>query len=114
MNPNPNQPSTSPLSSLRRDKVLAIVGPQSSRQAVPAGGVANDEEVPLITPWSTNPEATKDRPWVFRGAFLDPFQAPVAVDFASKTFKAKKWPAVVFEVFQRLLQRSGRQLQGSL
>ena len=85
------------LKLIERDKVLAIVGPQSSRQAVPAGGVANDEEVPLITPWSTNPEATKDRPWVFRGAFLDPFQAPVAVDFASKTFKAKK-AAVVFEV----------------
>jgi ABC-type branched-chain amino acid transport systems, periplasmic component len=51
----------------------------------------------MITPWSTNPDATKDRPWVFRGAFLDPFQAPVAVDFASKKFKAKK-AAVLFEV----------------
>ena len=51
----------------------------------------------MITPWSTNPDATKDRPWVFRGAFLDPFQAPVAVDFTTKKFNAKK-AAVLFEV----------------
>ena len=78
------------LKLIERDKVMAIVGPQSSRQAVPAGAVANDEQVPMITPWSTNPDATKDRPWVFRGAFLDPFQAPVAVDFTTKKFNAKK------------------------
>ena len=85
------------LKLIERDKVMAIVGPQSSRQAVPAGAVANDEQVPMITPWSTNPDATKDRPWVFRGAFLDPFQAPVAVDFTTKKFNAKK-AAVLFEV----------------
>ena len=85
------------LKLIERDKVMAIVGPQSSRQAVPAGAVANDEKVPMITPWSTNPDATKDRPWVFRGAFLDPFQAPVAVDFTTKKFGAKK-AAVLFEV----------------
>ncbi len=82
---------------IERDKVVALVGPQSSRQAVPAGGVADDNEVPMITPWSTNPEATLDRPWVFRAAFLDPFQAPVAANFAAVQFEAKK-AAVLFEV----------------
>ena len=47
-------------------------------------------ETPMISPWSTNPDTTKDRPWVFRAAFLDPFQGPVAVDFAMEQFKAKK------------------------
>lgn len=82
---------------IERDKVLALVGPQSSRQAVPAGGVADDNEVPMITPWSTNPDATLDRPWVFRAAFLDPFQAPVAANFAAAQFNAKT-AAVLFEV----------------
>jgi len=85
------------LKLIDRDDVLAIVGPQSSRQAVPAGAVANDNETPMITPWSTNPEATKDRPWVFRAAFIDDFQAPVAANFAAKQFGAKT-AAVLFEI----------------
>jgi branched-chain amino acid transport system substrate-binding protein len=85
------------LKLIERDEVLALVGPQSSRQAVPAGGVANDNETPLISPWSTNPDTTKDRPWVFRAAFLDPFQAPVAANFAAKQFNAKT-TAVIFEI----------------
>lgn len=85
------------LKLIERDRVLALVGPQSSRQAVPAGGVADDSDVPMISPWSTNPETTRDRPWVFRAAFLDPFQAPVAANFASKEFKATK-TAVLFEI----------------
>jgi branched-chain amino acid transport system substrate-binding protein len=97
---NESKPETAvnvTLKLIDRDDVLAIVGPQSSRQAVPVGAVANDNETPMITPWSTNPDATKDRPWVFRAAFLDPFQAPVAADFATKEFKAQK-AAVLFEI----------------
>ena len=73
-----------------RNKVLAIIGPNSSKQAVPAGEIADMNKTPMISPWSTNPDTTKDRPWVFRAAFLDPFQGPVAVDFAMEQFKAKK------------------------
>jgi branched-chain amino acid transport system substrate-binding protein len=97
---NESKPETAvnvTLKLIDRDDVLAIIGPQSSRQAVPAGAVANDNETPMITPWSTNPEATRDRPWVFRAAFLDPFQAPVAADFATKQFGARK-TAVLFEI----------------
>jgi branched-chain amino acid transport system substrate-binding protein len=83
------------LKLIERDRVLAIVGPNSSKQAVPAGQVANDNRTPMISPWSTNPDTTLDRPWVFRAAFLDPFQGPVAVDFARKQFDAKT-AAVLF------------------
>ena len=85
------------LKLIERDQVMAIVGPQSSRQAVPAGGVADEHATPMISPWSTNPDTTKGRPWVFRAAFLDPFQAPVAANFAMKAFNAKK-AAVLFEI----------------
>jgi len=97
---NESKPDTAvnvTLKLIDRDNVLAIIGPQSSRQAVPAGAVANDNETPMITPWSTNPDATRDRPWVFRAAFLDDFQAPVAANFATKQFSAKK-AAVLFEI----------------
>lgn len=83
------------LKLIERDQVVAMVGPNSSKQAVPAGQVANDNRTPMISPWSTNPDTTRDRPWVFRAAFLDPFQGPVAVDFARKQFEAKT-AAVLF------------------
>jgi branched-chain amino acid transport system substrate-binding protein len=77
------------LKLINQDNVVAIVGPNSSKQAIPAGATCNDSQVPMVTPWSTNPDTTKDRPWVFRACFLDPFQGPVAVNFASKQFGAK-------------------------
>ena len=43
---------------ITQDEVLVIVGPQSSKQAVPAGGVANDNSTPMVSPWSTNPNTT--------------------------------------------------------
>lgn len=95
---NESKPESAVMAMLKlieQDRVLAIVGPQSSKQAVPAGQVANDNMTPMISPWSTNPNTTLNRPWVFRAAFLDPFQAPVAVDFAMQQFNATK-AAVLF------------------
>jgi branched-chain amino acid transport system substrate-binding protein len=40
----------------------------------------------MISPWSTNPNTTLDRPWVFRGCFLDPFQGPVIANFITDEF----------------------------
>ncbi|HUF39200.1 MAG TPA: ABC transporter substrate-binding protein [Anaerolineales bacterium] len=71
---------------ITQDEVLVIVGPQASSQAVPAGGVANDLETPMISPWSTNPDTTLGRPWVFRTPFLDPFQGPVVANFVREEF----------------------------
>jgi branched-chain amino acid transport system substrate-binding protein len=82
---------------ITQDEVLAIVGPQASKQAVPAGGVANDLKTPMVSPWSTNPNTTLDRPWVFRGCFLDPFQGPVAANFVTDEFGYTK-AAVLYDV----------------
>lgn len=80
-----------------QDEVLVIVGPQSSKQAVPAGGVANDMETPMVSPWSTNPNTTLDRPWIFRTPFLDPFQGPVVANFVTEEFGFEK-AAVLYDV----------------
>jgi branched-chain amino acid transport system substrate-binding protein len=79
------------------DDVLVIVGPQASKQAVPAGGIANRYRTPMISPWSTNPDTTKDRPYVFRAPFLDPFQGPVVANFVTEEFKFTK-AAVLYDV----------------
>lgn len=85
------------LKLITQDGVVAIIGPNSSKQAIPAGGACNDNQTPMVTPWSTNPDTTKDRPWVFRACFLDPFQGPVAANFAAKQFGAKT-SAVLFDI----------------
>ena len=88
---------TTALKLIEKDQVLAVIGPNSSKQAVPAGQVADDNQTVMVSPWSTNPDTTKDRPWVFRAAFLDPFQGPVAVNFAAEQFKAKT-AAVLYDL----------------
>ena len=85
------------LKLIAQDQVLATIGPQSSKQAIPAGEVNNSYKTPMISPWSTNPKTTKDRPYVFRACFLDPFQGPVAANFASEEFGAKK-AAVLYDI----------------
>jgi len=82
---------------ITEDDVLAIVGPQSSKQAIPAGGKANELGTPMISPWSTNPDTTKGRPFVFRGCFLDPFQGPVVANFVKDEFGFTK-AAVLYDV----------------
>ncbi|MCG8563653.1 MAG: ABC transporter substrate-binding protein [Desulfobacterales bacterium] len=82
---------------ITQDDVLAVIGPQSSKQAVPAGEVANKYKTVMISPWSTNPNTTLDRPFVFRGCFLDPFQGPVVANFITEEFGFTK-AAVLYDV----------------
>ncbi len=82
---------------ITQDGVLAVIGPQASVEAVPAGEVCNSYKTPMISPWSTNPATTKDRPYVFRACFLDPFQGSVGARFVADEFKAKK-AAVLYDI----------------
>ena len=85
------------LKLITQDGVLGIIGPQASKQAIPAGQVCNDNKTPMISPWSTNPQTTENRPYVFRACFLDPFQGPVLANFAKEEFGAKK-AAVLYDI----------------
>lgn len=82
---------------ITQDDVIAIVGPQASKQAVPAGEVANKYKTVMISPWSTNPNTTLNRPYVFRACFLDPFQGPVVAKFITEKFGFTK-AAVLYDV----------------
>jgi len=88
---------------ITQDEVVAIVGPNASRYAIPASEIAESEKTVLITPWSTNPKTTMDektgkpKDYVFRACFIDPFQGGVLAKFAYQTLKAKK-AAVLYDV----------------
>jgi branched-chain amino acid transport system substrate-binding protein len=68
---------------IEQDKVLAIVGPNRSMGAIPAGEIADAAGIVMISPWSTNPRTTAGRPYVFRTPFLDTFQGAIDAQFAS-------------------------------
>src|SRR5512143_1673334 len=85
------------LKLITQHQVLGIIGPQASKQAIPAGEVADTNQTVMISGWSTNPNTTQDRPWVFRACFLDPFQGPVLAKFATEELKAKK-AAVLYDI----------------
>src|SRR5271157_2312832 len=88
---------------ITQQKVLAIVGPNATRYAIPASEIAESSKVVLITPWSTNPKTTLDaktdkpKKYVFRACFIDPFQGRVLAKFALDNLKTKK-AAVLYDV----------------
>jgi branched-chain amino acid transport system substrate-binding protein len=88
---------------ITQQNVVAIIGPNASRYAIPASEIAESSKVVLISPWSTNPKTTlnaKDdspKKYVFRAAFIDPFQGRVVAKFALDNLKATK-AAVLYDV----------------
>jgi branched-chain amino acid transport system substrate-binding protein len=88
---------------ITQQNVVAIIGPNASRYAIPASEIAESSKVVLISPWSTNPKTTLDaktndpKKYVFRACFIDPFQGRVVAKFALENLKAKK-AAVLYDV----------------
>ena len=82
---------------INQDKVLAIIGSQSSKCSNAGAPIAETARIPQLTPWSTNPNVTKGRSFVFRACFIDPFQGKVVAQFAIGKLKAKS-AAVVYDV----------------
>ncbi len=88
---------------ITQQNVVAIIGPNASRYAIPASEIAESAKVVLISPWSTNPKTTLDaktnaaKKYVFRAAFIDDFQGRVVARFAMDNLKAKK-AAVLYDV----------------
>lgn len=82
---------------INQDRVVAIIGSQSSKCSNAGAPIANSAGVPQISPWSTNPNVTKDKPYVFRACFIDPFQGKVVSDFARKNLGAKT-AAVLYDI----------------
>lgn len=84
------------------DKVIAIVGPNESRFAIPASDAAESAGTVLLSPASTTPRTTLDartggpKKYVFRACFIDPFQGQVLAKFAHDGQKAGK-AAILFD-----------------
>jgi branched-chain amino acid transport system substrate-binding protein len=82
-----------------QDKVVAVVGPQGSGEAIPIAPIMNEAKIPAVATTATNPKVTVTEagavnPYMFRACFLDPYQGKVAAYFAYNTLAKRK--AAVF------------------
>ncbi len=99
----PDQSAAAVQKLISEDEVVAIVGPNASRYAIPAAEVAESSRTVLITPWSTNPKTTLDarsgspKRYVFRSCFIDPFQGRLLAAFAFDSLGAKT-AAVLYDI----------------
>jgi len=98
---DPTEGANGALKLITQDKVLAIVGPLTSKVAIPVSEYAVKYKVPMVTGTATAEKVTisegKRKPYVFRACFIDPFQGSVAAAFASKDLKAHTG-AILYDV----------------
>jgi branched-chain amino acid transport system substrate-binding protein len=79
------------------DRVISIVGPQFSSNAIPVAALAEGAKVVMIAPMSTNPLTTAGKRYVFRVPYLDTFQGHEIAHFAVENIKART-AAVLYDV----------------
>lgn len=77
-----------------QEKVVAIIGAATSGATVAQAQIANDKQIPLISPSGTSPSVTVREDggvneYVFRTSFIDPFQGTVAANFAANELNVK-------------------------
>jgi branched-chain amino acid transport system substrate-binding protein len=72
------------------DNVTAVLGEVASGLSLAAAPICQENQVPMISPSSTNPRVTKVGDFIFRICFIDPFQGYVCAKFAQEHKGAKK------------------------
>jgi branched-chain amino acid transport system substrate-binding protein len=82
---------------INQEGVVALVGPQYSRYAIPVSRLAEQSKIPMISPRSTNPETTAGKQYVFRATFTDTFQGDVIARFARNQLKSER-AAVLYDI----------------
>ena len=82
---------------ISQDNVQAIIGPNTSGNAIPAASICEGAGVIMVSPWSTNPKTTEGKKFIFRACFIDDFQGQVMAKFARETLKVQT-AAVLYDV----------------
>lgn len=105
---------------INQQHVIAIIGPQWSRHAIPAAQIAEEAQIPLMTPSGTNPAVTAGKQYVFRVSFNDEVQGRALANFAYQDLGARKvailydvaspYQATLVEVFKPTFEAAGGQV----
>lgn len=94
---NPEEALNAARKLIYQDKVVALVGPQFSGNAIPVSRLAESKKVVMVCPMSTHPDTTAGKSYVFRIPYIDTFQGQVLAHFARENLQAAT-AAVLYDI----------------
>jgi branched-chain amino acid transport system substrate-binding protein len=86
----PGESATVVKKLISRDKVVAVIGANSSANSLEAAPICQNAKIPMMAISSTAPRVTEIGDYIFRICFIDPFQGAVLAKFAHESLKAKR------------------------
>ena len=86
---DPSEAASAVSKLITRDHVVALIGEQASSRSLAAAPIAQNYQVPMISPTSTNVEVTKKGDYIFRACFIDPYQGKAVATFAWQNLQVK-------------------------
>jgi branched-chain amino acid transport system substrate-binding protein len=116
----PEEAGTVVTKLINQDHVVAIIGHVASSHSLAAAPICQANQIPMVSPSSTNPRVTQVGNYIFRVCFIDPFQGAVMAKFAADTLKLKK-VAILVDVrsdysvgLQTFFRQQFRQMGGEI
>jgi len=116
----PEEAGTVVTKLINQNGVSAVLGHVASSHSLAAAPICQSNQIPMISPSSTNPRVTQVGNYIFRVCFIDPFQGAVMAKFAADTLKLKK-VAILVDVrsdysvgLQTFFRQQFRQLGGEV
>jgi branched-chain amino acid transport system substrate-binding protein len=86
----PEEAGSSVARLLGQDHAQIILGEVASTNSLAMAPKAQEAQVPMISPSSTNPKVTEVGDYIFRVCFIDPFQGYVMAKYAKEDLKFSK------------------------
>lgn len=107
---------------ISQNNVVAVLGEVASSASLAAAPICQSNNVPMITPSSTNERVTQVGDYIFRMCFIDPYQGEAMANYLSKQLGMKR-AAVLIDVksdystglsanFERVFIANGGQIVG--
>ncbi|MBF0228016.1 MAG: ABC transporter substrate-binding protein [Desulfamplus sp.] len=104
------------LKIIKDDKAVAILGHESSSCSIKGGQIYQKNQIPAVSPTSTDVMVTKNNEWYFRITFNNDFQGRFLANYISKVFQ-KNTISIIHEdldyganlaaIFQKTYQEVG-------
>lgn len=85
----PSEAASAVSKLITRDHVVALIGENASSRSLAAAPIAQNYQIPMVSPSSTNVEVTKKGDYVFRVCFIDSYQGKALATFARQTLHAE-------------------------
>src|SRR5262245_17581403 len=85
----PSEAASAVSKLITRDHVVALIGENASSRSLAAAPIAQNYQVPMVSPSSTNVEVTKKGDYIFRVCFIDSYQGRALATFARETLHAR-------------------------